>query len=110
MAGHSKWANIQHRKGKQDKLRSKMFSKLSKEITVAAKMGMPDPDMNPRLRLAVNAAKAQSMPKDNIQRAIDKASAAGAWPPNAAKLGLPGYSLVAQENKIVMPSAFSPLQ
>ena len=77
MAGHSKWANIQHRKGKQDKLRSKMFSKLAKEITVAAKMGMPDPDMNPRLRLAINAAKAQSMPKDNIQRAIDKAAAAG---------------------------------
>jgi len=57
MAGHSKWTNIQHRKGKQDKLRSKMFSKLSKEITVAAKMGLPDPDMNPRLRLAVKAAK-----------------------------------------------------
>jgi YebC/PmpR family DNA-binding regulatory protein len=63
-----------HRKGAQDKKRSAMFSKLSREITVAAKMGMPDPDMNPRLRLAVNAAKAQSMPKDNIQRAIDKAS------------------------------------
>ena len=72
MAGHSKWANIQHRKGKQDKLRSKMFSKLSKEITVAAKMGMPDPDMNPRLRLAIKAAKAQSMPKDVIDRAIKK--------------------------------------
>jgi len=72
MAGHSKWANIQHRKGKQDKLRSKMFSKLSKEITVAAKMGMPDPDMNPRLRLAVKAAKALSMPKDVIDRAIRK--------------------------------------
>ena len=77
MAGHSKFKNIQHRKGAQDKKRSAMFSKLSREITVAAKMGMPDPDMNPRLRLAVNAAKAQSMPKDNIQRAIDKASAAG---------------------------------
>ncbi|APG63361.1 transcriptional regulator [Sphingorhabdus lutea] len=74
MAGHSKFANIKHRKGAQDKKRSAMFSKLSREITVAAKMGMPDPDMNPRLRLAVNAAKAQSMPKDNIQRAIDKAS------------------------------------
>jgi YebC/PmpR family DNA-binding regulatory protein len=72
MAGHSKWANIQHRKGKQDKLRSKMFSKLAKEITVAAKMGMPDPDMNPRLRLAVKAAKAVSMPKDVIDRAIKK--------------------------------------
>ena len=74
MAGHSKFKNIQHRKGAQDKKRSAQFSKLSREITVAAKMGMPDPDMNPRLRLAVNAAKAQSMPKDNIQRAIDKAS------------------------------------
>ena len=75
MAGHSKFKNIMHRKGAQDKKRSNLFSKLSREITVAAKMGMPDPDMNPRLRLAVNAAKAQSMPKDNIQRAIDKASA-----------------------------------
>jgi YebC/PmpR family DNA-binding regulatory protein len=74
MAGHSKFKNIMHRKGAQDKKRSAMFSKLSREITVAAKMGMPDPDMNPRLRAAVNAAKAQSMPKDNIQRAIDKAS------------------------------------
>jgi YebC/PmpR family DNA-binding regulatory protein len=72
MAGHSKWANIQHRKGKQDKLRSKMFSKLAKEITVAAKMGDPDPDKNPRLRLAVKAAKSQSMPKDVIDRAIKK--------------------------------------
>ncbi|MDT0574615.1 YebC/PmpR family DNA-binding transcriptional regulator [Croceicoccus sp. F390] len=75
MAGHSKFKNIMHRKGAQDKKRSAMFSKLSREITVAAKMGMADPDMNPRLRLAINAAKAQSMPKDNIQRAIDKASA-----------------------------------
>lgn len=74
MAGHSKFKNIMHRKGAQDKKRSAMFSKLSREITVAAKMGMPDPDMNPRLRLAVNAAKAQSMPKDNIQRAINKAT------------------------------------
>ncbi|MEW9855096.1 YebC/PmpR family DNA-binding transcriptional regulator [Novosphingobium sp. M1R2S20] len=74
MAGHSKFKNIMHRKGAQDKKRSAMFSKLSREITVAAKMGMPDPDMNPRLRAAVNAAKAQSMPKDNIQRAIEKAS------------------------------------
>lgn len=72
MAGHSKWANIQHRKGKQDKARSATFSKLAKEITVAAKMGMPDPDMNPRLRLAIKAAKAQSMPKDVIDRAIKK--------------------------------------
>ncbi|MBL8647169.1 MAG: YebC/PmpR family DNA-binding transcriptional regulator [Sphingosinicella sp.] len=74
MAGHSKFKNIMHRKGAQDKKRSAMFSKLSREITVAAKMGTPDPDMNPRLRAAVIAAKAQSMPKDNIQRAIDKAS------------------------------------
>ncbi len=74
MAGHSKFKNIMHRKGAQDKKRSASFSKLAREITVAAKMGMPDPDMNPRLRAAVNAAKAQSMPKDNIQRAIDKAS------------------------------------
>mgnify|MGYP003738438481 CR=1 FL=1 len=74
MAGHSKFKNIMHRKGAQDKKRSSMFSKLSREITVAAKMGMPDPDMNPRLRLAVNAAKAQSMPKDNIQRAVNKAT------------------------------------
>jgi YebC/PmpR family DNA-binding regulatory protein len=73
MAGHSKYKNIMYRKGAQDKKRSAAFSKLSREITVAAKMGTPDPDMNPRLRAAVNAAKAQSMPKDNIQRAIDKA-------------------------------------
>ncbi|MTI44972.1 YebC/PmpR family DNA-binding regulatory protein [Roseibium hamelinense] len=72
MAGHSKFKNIMHRKGRQDAARSKMFSKLSKEITVAAKMGDPDPDANPRLRLAVQNAKAQSMPKDNIQRAINK--------------------------------------
>lgn len=74
MAGHSKFKNIMHRKGAQDKKRSNLFSKLSREITVAAKMGTPDPDMNPRLRLAVNTAKGQSMPKDNIQRAIDKAT------------------------------------
>ncbi len=76
MAGHSKWANIQHRKGRQDAKRSKMFSKLSKEITVAAKMGAPDPAFNPRLRLAIQAAKAQSMPKDNIDRAIKKSTSA----------------------------------
>ncbi|MBD3662677.1 YebC/PmpR family DNA-binding transcriptional regulator [Sulfitobacter aestuariivivens] len=74
MAGHSKWANIQHRKGRQDKIRAKIFSKLSKEITIAAKMGDPDPDKNPRLRLAVKEAKGQSMPKDNIERAINKAT------------------------------------
>jgi YebC/PmpR family DNA-binding regulatory protein len=72
MAGHSKWANIQHRKGRQDAARSKLFSKLAKEITVAAKMGDPDPDKNPRLRLAVKEAKANSVPKDVIDRAIKK--------------------------------------
>src|SRR5437868_14486717 len=76
MAGHSKYKNIMYRKGAQDKKRSALFSKLSREITVAAKMGTPDPDMNARLRAAVNAAKAQSMPKDNIQRSIDKAAMA----------------------------------
>ncbi|MGC9420472.1 MAG: YebC/PmpR family DNA-binding transcriptional regulator [Rhodovulum sp.] len=74
MAGHSKWANIQHRKNRQDSVRAKLFSKLSKEITVAAKMGDPDPDKNPRLRLAIKEAKSNSMPKDNIERAIKKAS------------------------------------
>src|SRR4026208_2304136 len=74
MAGHSQFKNIMHRKGRQDAVKSKMFSKLAREITVAAKMGTPDPDMNPRLRLAVQAAQAESMPKDNIQRAINKAS------------------------------------
>ena len=74
MAGHSKFKNIMHRKGAQDKKRAGLFSKLSREITVAARLGMPDPDFNPRLRAAVNAAKAQSVPKDNIQRAIDKAT------------------------------------
>jgi YebC/PmpR family DNA-binding regulatory protein len=73
MAGHSKWANIQHRKGRQDAARSKLFSKLAKEITVAAKMGDPDPDKNPRLRLAVKEAKSNSVPKDVIERAINKA-------------------------------------
>ena len=72
MAGHSKWANIQHRKGRQDAVRSKLFSKLAKEITVAAKMGDPDPDKNPRLRLAVKEAKSVSVPKDVIDRAIKK--------------------------------------
>ena len=74
MAGHSQFKNIMHRKGRQDAVRSKMFSKLAREITVAAKMGLPDADMNPRLRLAIQAAKAVSMPKDNIARAINKAA------------------------------------
>ncbi|WP_108501494.1 YebC/PmpR family DNA-binding transcriptional regulator [Paracoccus indicus] len=75
MAGHSKWANIQHRKGRQDAQRSKLFSKLAKEITVAAKMGDPDPDKNPRLRMAVKEAKSKSVPKDVIDRAIKKSQA-----------------------------------
>jgi len=74
MAGHSKYKNIMYRKGAQDKKRSALFSKLSREITVAAKMGLPDPEANARLRAAVIAARAQSMPKDNIQRSIDKAA------------------------------------
>ena len=76
MAGHSHWAGIKHKKGKADKQRSKIFSKLSKEITVAAKLGDKDPVMNPRLRSAVQAARSANMPKDNIERAIDKSSAA----------------------------------
>ncbi len=75
MAGHSHWAGIKHKKGKADKQRSKIFSKLSKEITVAAKLGDKDPVMNPRLRSAVQAARSANMPKDNIERAIDKSSA-----------------------------------
>ncbi|MBW1876759.1 MAG: YebC/PmpR family DNA-binding transcriptional regulator [Deltaproteobacteria bacterium] len=77
MAGHSKWANIKRRKGAQDIKRGKVFGKLIREITVAARMGDPDPEMNPRLRLAVDKAKANSMPKDNIERAIAKASGEG---------------------------------
>ena len=74
MAGHSHWAGIKHKKGKADKQRSKIFSKLSKEITVAAKLGEKDPTMNPRLRSAIQAARSANMPKDNIDRAIDKSS------------------------------------
>ena len=74
MAGHSHWAGIKHKKGKADKQRSKIFSKLSKEITVAAKLGDKDPSMNSRLRSAIQAAKSANMPKDNIKRAIDKSS------------------------------------
>ena len=73
MAGHSQFKNIMHRKGRQDAVRSKLFSKLAREITVAAKTGLPDPDMNPRLRAAIQAARAENMPKDNIERAIKKA-------------------------------------
>ena len=78
MAGHSQFKNIMHKKGKQDALRSKLFSKLAREITVAAKTGLPDPNMNARLRAAVLAARAENMPKDNIERAIKKASGADA--------------------------------
>jgi YebC/PmpR family DNA-binding regulatory protein len=74
MAGHSQFKNIMHKKGRADKARSKLFSKLAREITVAAKLGMPDPTFNPRLRAAVLAARAENMPKDNIERAIKKAS------------------------------------
>ncbi len=74
MAGHSHWAGIKHKKGKADKQRSKIFSKLSKEITVAAKSGDKDPSMNPRLRSAIQSARSANMPKDNIERAIDKSS------------------------------------
>src|SRR6201992_1540350 len=76
MAGHSQFKNIMHKKGKQDAIRSKLFSKLAREITVAAKMGLPDPAMNARLRAAVLEARAENMPKDNIHRAIKKASSA----------------------------------
>src|SRR3954469_23105877 len=76
MAGHSQFANIMHRKGKQDAKRSKLFSKLAREITVAAKAGLPDPAMNARLRAAIIAARVENMPKDNIDRAIKKASGA----------------------------------
>ena len=78
MAGHSQFKNIMHKKGKQDAIRSKLFSKLAREITVAAKMGLPDPNMNARLRAAMLAARAENMPKDNIERAIKKASGADA--------------------------------
>jgi len=73
MAGHSQFKNIMHRKGRQDAVRSKLFSKLAREITVSAKLGLPDPGMNPRLRAAIIAARAENMPKDNIERAIKKA-------------------------------------
>jgi YebC/PmpR family DNA-binding regulatory protein len=89
MAGHSQFKNIMFRKGRQDKERSKLFSKLAREITVAAKQGLPDPAHNPRLRSAIAAAKQQSMPKDNIQRAIDKATGAGA--DNIEEIRYEGY-------------------
>lgn len=89
MAGHSQFKNIMHRKGRQDAVRAKLFSKLAREITVAAKAGMPDPAMNPRLRLAVQNAKSQSMPKDNIERAIKKA--AGGDSENYEEIRYEGY-------------------
>ena len=79
MAGHSHWAGIKHKKGRADKERSKIFSKLSREITVAAKLGDKDPDMNPRLRTAIQAAKQANMPKDNIARAINKSEISNKW-------------------------------
>ncbi len=75
MAGHSHWAGIKHKKGRADKIRSRIFSKLSREITVAAKLGDKNPEMNPRLRAAVQSARAANMPRDNIDRAIDKSEA-----------------------------------
>jgi YebC/PmpR family DNA-binding regulatory protein len=89
MAGHSKFKNIMHKKGRQDAARSKLFSKLSREITVAAKMGIPDPAMNPRLRLAVTNARSESMPRDNIERAISKAK--GGEGDNYAEIRYEGF-------------------
>ena len=89
MAGHSQFKNIMHRKGRQDAMRSKLFGKLAREITVAAKMGMPDPAMNPRLRAAILAARAESVPKDNIERAIKKAT--GGEAENYEEIRYEGY-------------------
>ena len=90
MAGHSHWAGIKHRKGRADKQRSKIFSKLSKEITVAAKLGSKDPDTNPRLRSAIQVARTANMPKENVERAIKKASGADAA--NYTEMSLEGYA------------------
>ncbi|HUZ66368.1 MAG TPA: YebC/PmpR family DNA-binding transcriptional regulator [Beijerinckiaceae bacterium] len=90
MAGHSQYKNIMHKKGKQDAIRAKLFSKLGREITVSAKMGMPDPALNPRLRAAVIAARAENMPKDNIERAIKKA--AGGDSENYDEVRYEGYA------------------
>jgi YebC/PmpR family DNA-binding regulatory protein len=90
MAGHSQFKNIMHKKGRQDAIRSKLFSKLAREITVAAKLGLPDPDMNARLRSAIIAARAENMPKDNIDRAIKKA--AGADSENYEEVRYEGYA------------------
>ncbi|PSC06973.1 YebC/PmpR family DNA-binding transcriptional regulator [Alsobacter soli] len=90
MAGHSQFKNIMHRKGRQDAMRSKLFSKLAREITVAAKLGLPDPNMNPRLRAAIQAARAENMPKDNVDRAIKKA--AGGDAENYDEIRYEGYA------------------
>ena len=90
MAGHSQFKNIMHRKGRQDAMRSKLFSKLAREITVAAKLGLPDPNMNARLRAAIQAARAENMPKDNIERAIKKAS--GGDSENYEEIRYEGYA------------------
>ena len=90
MAGHSQFKNIMHRKGRQDAMRSKLFSKLAREITVSAKMGLPDPAMNARLRAAIIAARAENMPKDNIERAIKKA--AGSEGENYDEIRYEGYA------------------
>src|SRR5687768_17567874 len=89
MAGHSQFKNIMHRKGRQDAAKSKLFGKLAREITVSARMGTPDPAMNPRLRAAVLAARAENMPKDNIDRAIKKASGGDAE--NYSEIRYEGY-------------------
>jgi YebC/PmpR family DNA-binding regulatory protein len=89
MAGHSQFKNIMHRKGRQDAARAKLFAKLAREITVAAKSGLPDPEMNARLRLAIQAARAENMPKDNIERAVKKA--AGADTANYEAVRYEGY-------------------
>lgn len=91
MAGHSKFKNIQHRKGAQDKKRAKLFNKLGREITVAAKMGAPDPDMNPRLRLAIQTARKENMPKDRIERAIKSGSPGGDDDTNYEEIRYEGY-------------------
>lgn len=90
MAGHSKWANIQHRKGRQDAKRGKLFSKLIREVTVAAKLGGGDPDANPRLRAAIDTAKSQSMPKDTIERAVIR-GAGGGEGENVEEIRYEGY-------------------
>lgn len=92
MAGHSKWANIKHRKGKADAQRAKLFSKLGREIFVAAKLGGPDPDMNPRLRLAISTARGQSMPKDAIEKNIQKGSGTAGEGENYEEIRYEGYA------------------